>query len=207
MKKRSVLFDLDGVLLDSRANMALAWAQVQSRCGVTVPFDDYFSRIGKPFAAILSELNLADRVAEIEPVYRVASASHIDSTPFFPGVPETLQRLALAGLLLGIVTSKDEPRTRAVLRRLPSPFASVQTPRSGARGKPAPDHLLLALVDLATDPAEAVYVGDMLSDFEAADRAGVFYLHAAWGYGAPPQHRGFLDVLPSIADLPEALGL
>jgi phosphoglycolate phosphatase len=204
-RTRLVLFDLDGVLLDSRANMERAWAAVRAECGVAASFADYFALIGRPFGDILAELGLSERVDEIEPVYRKASLATMDQTPFFDGVLPTLAALARAGLLLGIVTSKDARRTSACLGRLPVSFATVQTPRAGCRGKPAPDHLLLALVATGTDPDEAVYVGDMASDCAAAARAHVAYLHAAWGYGAVD--RTACPHIEGIRELPVALGL
>jgi phosphoglycolate phosphatase-like HAD superfamily hydrolase len=71
------------------------------------------------------------------------------------------------------------------LTNLRCPFSTVRTPSGGGRGKPAPDPILLALTDLGVDPADAVYVGDMPVDQEAAHRAGVPYVHAGWGYGCP----------------------
>ncbi len=205
MKKRLVLFDLDGVLLDSRHNMDQAWTAVRAECGVSAPFGDYFALIGRPFGDILGLLGLGDRLAQIEPVFRRASLATMDKTPFFEGVTQTLQTLTEAGLLLGIVTSKDTQRTTACLRRLPVPFASVQTPGANCRGKPAPDHLLLALVETGTDPDDAIYVGDMHSDCIAALRAKMAYIHAAWGYGTEPKTS--YPYIDAITDLPGALGL
>ena len=41
------------------------------------------------------------------------------------------------------------------------------------------------MAESETDPAETLYVGDMPTDREAADRAGIDYVHASWGYGEP----------------------
>jgi phosphoglycolate phosphatase len=185
--KRLVLFDLDGVLLDSRDNMERSWKQVRERLGVTVEFDKYFAEIGRPFGVIMQRLGLGDRAEEIEEVFRMASMENLSVARFYPGAVATLTDLRAAKVKMGIVTSKDKYRTNAILAMLPVSFASVRTPDPAVRGKPAPDHLLAAMVEVGVDPAETLYIGDMEADHEAALRAGVDYVHAAWGYGSAPE--------------------
>jgi phosphoglycolate phosphatase len=204
-KRQLVLFDLDGVLLDSRGNMEAAWSAVRKACGIRVTFEDYFARIGRPFRDILDQLGLGERHAEIEPVFRTASMANLHSAPFFDGVEDTVRRLKDSGVKIGIVTSKDALRTSAILAKLPVEFDTVQTPNARLRGKPAPDHLLVAMAEARTDPAETVYLGDMDADCESAMRAGVDYVHTAWGYGRTPAR--CFAVLRSIRDLPPLIGL
>jgi phosphoglycolate phosphatase len=197
--KGLVLFDLDGVLLDSRENMRRSWQRVSEQLGVTVGFERYFSEIGKPFSAIMDRLGLSDRASAIEAVYRMASMDNIDVLRFYPGVPETLLRLELAGLKLGIVTSKDKLRTSAIVAMLPVSFACICSPDGAMRGKPAPDHLLLAMAQTGVDPLETLYVGDMTADHQAAVRARIDYAHAAWGYGPAPDDGSW--ILSDMSDL------
>ena len=70
MRKDLVLFDLDGVIIDSRDNMELSWTAVRAETGVTVPFADYFGLIGRPFREILSMLGIEDGHDAIEVVAR-----------------------------------------------------------------------------------------------------------------------------------------
>jgi len=186
MRFQLLILDLDGVLVDSRANMETAWNTVRSELGVTTSFDDYFSLIGRPFADILTLLGLSGRHREIETVFRLTSSRNLNLARFYPDVESTLLALRDRGVRFGVVTSKDALRTGAILARLPVEFQSVHTPNGIYRGKPAPDHLLAALAETNTDPAQAVYVGDMEPDAEAATRAGLAYVHAAWGYGTVP---------------------
>ncbi len=185
-RKNLILFDLDGVIVDSRANMAAAWLNVQTELGVTMPFERYFAEIGRPFPDIMVRLGLADQGKAIEAAYRQGSSRLLHDTPFFDGIESLLSSAAGTGVKLGIVTSKDRTRTQLVLDRLAVDFAVVMTPGEPLRGKPAPDHLLYAMATCNCDPSETVFIGDMDSDAEAAQRAGVDYAHVAWGYGAPP---------------------
>lgn len=208
VRKQLVLFDLDGVLIDSRENMRLSWERACREVGAAVAFDRYFSEIGRPFPAIMERLGLAAHAVSLEAAFRIASMEHIGVLKFYPGVIETLAALSARSVKLGVVTSKDRLRTSAVLAMLPVDFACVETPDSSLRGKPAPDHLLSAVARANVDPCEALYVGDMAADHESARRGGIDYAHAAWGYGAAPTDgslvlRGIGDLL-ALADAPTA---
>lgn len=195
--KRLVLFDLDGVLLDSEENMRQAWEVVLRETHVDRPFEAYFSMIGRPFKDIMARLGVHGDVDRIEKIYMTASFEFLSDATFFPGVREALADLDDLGLKLGVVTSKDAPRTRAVLSQLELEFISVQSPNKRFRGKPAPDHLLIAMAEAGEDPCDTVFVGDMETDWRAACRAGIDYVHAAWGYGEP------IDGVPSLETISE----
>jgi phosphoglycolate phosphatase len=201
--KRLVLFDLDGVLLDSRENMRRSWKKVSEQFGTNVSFEQYFNEIGRPFFAIMERLDLSEHAAAIEAVFRVASMENLDVLRFYPRVPETLRQLEDAKLKMGIVTSKDQLRTNAILAMLPVTFTCVHAPDGKMRGKPAPDHLLMAMAQTGVDPIETLYVGDMAADHEAAKRAGVDYAHAEWGYGQAPADDCW--ILPDMQDLLELI--
>ena len=59
-----VLFDLDGVLIESRENMEVSWSAVQSAFGIDIPFEDYFKNIGRPFNDILKLIGVKTKEAE-----------------------------------------------------------------------------------------------------------------------------------------------
>lgn len=197
--KRLVLFDLDGVLLHSHENMRQAWEVVLAKTDVDRPFEDYFAQIGRPFKDIMHRLGVSSDVERIEKVYMTASFEFLANATFFPGVKEALAEIRDLGVKMGIVTSKDAPRTKAVLAQLDISFASVQSPNEQFRGKPAPDHLLVAMAEAGEDPAHTLFVGDMETDWQAARRAGIDYVHAGWGYGEPPES---ISTLESISQLP-----
>lgn len=202
--KSLILFDLDGVIIDSRANMEAAWRAVRDATGTSVPFEDYFALIGRAFHDIMSRLGIeAEMAQQAETVFRTASMQNLSLIDFFPGAADALEALAASGKKLGVVTSKDKLRTNAILALLPVDFVTVQTPNQRLRSKPAPDHLMSAMALAQTDPADSLYLGDMDSDYEAAQRAGVDYLHASWGYGARPAPE--VPALRAFSELPAFL--
>lgn len=182
--KKLILFDLDGVILDSKTNMMFSWAAVQEKFSIATPFENYFQNIGRPFYEIMEILGHSNLASEIEPVYKASSIQNIDKLSFYDDVEEVLSELISRGYKLGVVTSKDNQRTKLILDKLNIEFSIIRTPDSLCRGKPAPDHLLLSLALTNTDPADAVYIGDMDVDCMAAERAGINYLHATWGYSS-----------------------
>ncbi|MEC4020483.1 HAD family hydrolase [Streptomyces sp. H27-D2] len=196
---RALVLDLDGVLLDTLPVMREAWRAVRECHSIDVPFETYEQHLGRPFGDIMKLLGLAE-ADRIHATYTEASKTASDLARPFNGVEDVLHAFADAEWLLAVVTSRPLARAAPLLARLSCPFAAIRTPSGPGRGKPAPDTLLLALVDLATDPASATYVGDMAVDRECARRAGVPFVHAAWGYGdpgspAPPVARAPIDLL------------
>lgn len=198
MIKRLILFDVDGVLLDSKDNMRKSWAHVLERTNLKIPFEDYFSRIGRPFRDIMIDLGVSYDLEKIEKIYMTASFDFLEEAMFFPNVKDTLNQLHHSGIKLGIVTSKDKLRTNAVLQQIDTPFVTIQSPSERYRGKPAPDYLMIAMAEAAEDPSDTLYIGDMSTDYEAARRAGIDYVHASWGYGEPIK---LVDSIRNISDL------
>lgn len=180
-----VLFDFDGVLIDSRDNMAAAWAAIRRRFGVQPTFTDYFAHVGKPFRTILSEIGIDARHPEIEKEYAAASLQNEDKLRVFDGVPEMLDRLRDEGAEIALLTSKDEERSRRFLELFSLPINEVYSPSLGLPGKPAPDLFHLAADRWKIHPSELWFVGDMPVDRQGAKAAGARYIHCLWGYGEP----------------------
>ena len=93
LPKKAVIFDLDGVILNSRPNMEQAWKDVQDRLDITVSFEDYFKNIGRPFRDILEILGLQDQLDEIEHIYRQSSQKNFHLATLYPHVVESLQKI------------------------------------------------------------------------------------------------------------------
>ena len=183
MNKKLVLFDLDGVILDSKHNMMLSWNAVREKHNIDVKFKDYFENIGRPFGDILDILNIKENQNEIAQTYNKVSKQMIGKASFYEGTKSVLNQLADKRIKTGIVTSKDTLRCQFFLDLLGFEFDIVQTPNEKLQGKPAPDHLLYAMSELGVSASDTIYMGDMNVDFLAAKNAQVDYIHAMWGYG------------------------
>ena len=163
--------------------MNQSWQMCELEHKVKPSFSEYFKHIGMPFKDILKAIGIEDNHEAIKHTYDKTSKELIEHClEFYPGVKETLKELK-KDYKLGIVTSKTADRTKLILEYLDVEFDFVVSPKSGLRGKPAPDQILFCLAMLNVDPQDAVYVGDMQVDCWAAERAGIDFIHAKYGYG------------------------
>jgi phosphoglycolate phosphatase len=183
------LFDVDGTLLDSAADIVGAIQEVLAANGrpTVADFDFLKNSIGHhlaaPFGDIFPGYN-SQQIDELIRQYRVIYLARGHRlTRVYPGVPEALA--ALAGRK-STATTKGTPTTRAVLEQfgLIQYFDHVQG-TDGFPYKPAPDVILTALAALGARPEDCLMVGDSAADMEAGKRAGVKTCAVRYGYGKP----------------------
>lgn len=179
---RLVLFDLDGVLIDSLPVMEAAWEEVRSSLGVRSSFEEYAREIGRPFAEIVKRLGCAEEATRIKRVYDAVAERERDRIELFPGIAEMLGELRAAGLMVGVVTSKGREAAAPIVEQRGLYPECLMTPDDGT-GKPSPQLLWQAVDELGVSLSEAIYVGDMEVDRTAAFNARMAFVHAAWGYG------------------------
>jgi len=185
-KYKSLIFDLDGVLIDSKKNMEASWQECQKRFGLENSFQDYFSLIGRPFNEILSLLNINNDFTKIKHVYDETSISNIELISFYPNVVRCLEEFHKKKINLFIVTSKDSKRAQITLRKIKNLFLYISCPEKKLRGKPYPDQILNIINKFSLEPKECVYIGDTKVDQLAAKAAEIDFLFANWGYGPKP---------------------
>jgi HAD superfamily hydrolase (TIGR01549 family) len=182
MKYQAVVFDMDGVLINSKKCMNLCWNKVQEITKIKIEFSNYFSKIGKPFNVILSELGLPQESwNEIEKIYFQAQEYYVKEIKPYAGVEDMLIELK-KDYVLGLVTSKGSKAVDLILNRFGWNFSQVITPDNCARGKPYPDPLLYFTAYEQIPPNNCIYVGDMFVDMKAAELAGFDFIRAGWGY-------------------------
>ncbi len=196
---KTYIFDLDGVIIDSKHMMEQSWNTCMLEHKLTQTFDDYFKQIGKPFRDIMKELNV-ENVEAVKHTYDKASLELMEyCLEFYDGVEDTLKEIK-KNSKIAVVTSKTAQRTNVILEHLDVEFNYVVSPKKGLRGKPAPDQILFCLAMTHTDPKDAVYIGDMQVDYEAATRAGIDFIHASYGYGKCDHSVKSIENLNSLLD-------
>lgn len=172
---RAVLFDWDGTLVDSADLSYRCYVSVFTRFGV--PFDrDAYARTYSPdWYATYQKLGLAEESwPEADRMWREHYAG--TGAALLPGAAASLERLALAGLALGIVSSGERERVDREHRALGlgAFFATLVCGGDTERRKPHPEPLRVALERMGVAPEEAVYVGDSPEDVQMARAAGVY---------------------------------
>ena len=185
----TILCDLDGTLVDSRLDIAVAfqhaWRTVID--GPPPSASAIGHHIGKPLAEMLCELGVplppALASAFLTTYRHTYAQQDACLTRLYPGVIETLQ--ALSTFTLGIVTTKEPAEAQIVLRRLGlTPFFQhIQGGTPDLRLKPAPDTVLTALATLHCAPPQALLVGDTPADILAGKAAGVVTCAVTYGFG------------------------
>lgn len=177
----ALLFDLDGTLVDTVPDRISAWAAALEERSITVRPEQLGPMIGMDGPRLAREvaaaLGRAVSDAEAEDLDRrsgeLFEERNRDPRPL-PGAPELLRALDAEGRTWAIATSS---RREQVMRSVEA-LGLDREPRiidgSHVRNaKPAPDLLLLAARELATDPGESWYVGDATWDMQAAVAAGM----------------------------------
>lgn len=178
----AVIFDLDGVLVDSFDVMRQAFlvAYRETVGDGPAPFEEYNRHLGRYFPDIMQIMGLPAGMEEpfVRESYRLAARIQL-----FDGVRETLQALRARGVGMAIATGKSGPRARALLERLGvlSEFDHVIGGDEVARAKPAPDIVLRAIDLLGVAPERAMMIGDAVTDIASARGAGVLAVAATWG--------------------------
>ncbi|MGE3536209.1 MAG: HAD family hydrolase [Candidatus Tectimicrobiota bacterium] len=189
----TILFDLDGTLIDSRRDIALAFQYaLREVVGGALPDEEAIARhIGKPLERMAHELGYrleAEQLGLFLGTYRARYAlTCAQHTQPFPGVLATLE--GLAPVACGVVTTKAQEQAEAVLRqlRMARLFRHIQGTSPGLRVKPAPDTVLTALRALGCAPEQALMVGDTPADILAGRAAGVRTCAVTYGVGTPQE--------------------
>lgn len=181
-KKKLIIFDLDGVIFDSKKNMKLAWNKTSKKFNLNVKFEKYFEKIGMPFLNILKTLNIKPD-KKIYRFFQKVSFKEIDKINLYDGVTEQLKFLKEKRIKFSIVTSKDLKRSSFLLRKFKIKPNSIHCPNNTLRGKPYPDHLLYCLKKNKINRNDAYYVGDTEIDYLAAKRANISFIFAKYGFG------------------------
>ena len=181
------LFDMDGTLLDTLADLTAAVNHTLARYGYPRrTIEQVRKGLGngavKLMAAMLPQGEETPGFADIMRDYRAWYQAHacVETCPY-PGVPEMLKRLRQRGCKVAIVSNKPHGAACELAERffpgVPTFGESPETPR-----KPAPDMVFHALAALGAGKENAVYVGDSEVDVQTARNAGLPVIGVAWGF-------------------------
>jgi phosphoglycolate phosphatase len=209
MRQRTLIFDLDGTLVDSVPDLAAAVNRLMA--GRALPgFTEaaVTAMVGDGAAALVTRAFAAhgrppDSAALDDFLADYGAHAAIASRPY-PGVVDLLPVLAAQGWRLAVCTNKPEAPARTLLAALGlAPFfAAVGGGDSFATRKPDPGHLLGTLAAAGGAAAQALMVGDHHNDVAAARAAGIPAIFAAWGYGTPAMAEGAAATAAAFTDVP-----
>jgi phosphoglycolate phosphatase len=204
--KSTIIFDLDGTLVDTAPDLMAALNVVLANAGhrtidrtelrslVGFGVRPLFMRAFEKTGAVCSEQQLLDYGEEFLRHYR---ANIANESCAFPRVVETLEQLNADGFRLGVCTNKPHDLTEILLEQLDLArhFAAVVGAGNTPRNKPDPGHIFNTVNALGGDRERSVMVGDSPVDVAAAKAAKIPVIVMSYGYTTEPAHTLGADAL------------
>lgn len=184
MNKKFVIFDIDGTLIDTKRQVVQSLVNIlKEHLNIEKKYKELEFAFGIPGNKTLELLGVTN-VDEIFPLWQEEIFNMSYLSKIYDGVEEILMELKKRGLLLGIVTSRNDIELiRDInLKKIINYFNIIVTYSDKYLPKPNPDQLLKA-IDLAKVKKEsAVYIGDTLYDYYSAKNAGMDFILAKWDH-------------------------
>ena len=213
-----VLFDLDGTLADTAADLAAPVNAMRRERGLEpLPLARLRPHASAGARGLLGAgLGITRDDARFEALKNEFLARYeadmVVQTRLFDGMPELLDRIEAAGMAWGIVSNKVERYVRQIVTALALDHraATVIGGDTAARAKPWPDPLLLALEHTGRTAGQSIYLGDDIRDLEAARAAGMPMIAAGYGYvghDAPPEQWGADAVVSHPDQIARLIGI
>ena len=182
----TVLFDLDGTLIDSIRLILDSYHHTLTQHNLPARSDeDWLKGVGTPLAVQFSEWQESPEIlAAMIATYREYNLKHHDTmVTVYPGVLEAVREIKAAGMQTGLVTSKNRQGALRGLRLvgLEALMDVMVCADEVTNPKPHPEPVENAVALLGADPASTVYVGDSIHDMHSGRAAGVKTAAALWG--------------------------
>lgn len=206
---RAALFDLDGTLIDSVADIAAAVNAALAEHGYPGhPLEAFYAFVGEGVEHLIrSALAPAPFDPAVLERYRALYSREMTRrTRVYPGVAEVLDELQRRGWRLAVLSNKPHAATCALVPHfLPAiGFAAVAGQRPEVPRKPDPQAALELAAALGVDPADCAFVGDTAIDLQTARNAGMRAIGVTWGF-RPEEARQADAVVDDAAGLLAAL--
>lgn len=195
MKYNTIIFDLDGTILNTLDDLCDSVNHALKECGYPVrTIDEVRSFVGDGIAKLIERSapqgtdseSLAKLHLEFTQYYKQHCA---DKTRPYDGIVPLLGKLSSMGLKVAVVSNKADYAVKLLCRDyFPELLDMAIGEREGIRRKPHPDSVLEVMESLGADRSTTVYVGDSDVDVQTAKNAGVDCVAVSWGF----RSKGFL---------------
>lgn len=177
---RALVFDFDGLILDTEEPVYRSWLEVYQAHGEDLPFDRWVQIVGSTTAGFHPQHHLEERLGRSLPdevlAHRVTRRTEmVLAQDLLPGVVQRLEEAKSMGLKVGLASSSTSDWVRGHLARLGilDHFACIRCRDQVANAKPEPDLYLAVLECLGVPASEAIAIEDSPNGVLAAKRAGL----------------------------------
>jgi phosphoglycolate phosphatase len=191
MAYRAVIFDLDGTLADTLADIADTMNRTLAACGYPLHTHDvYRFFVGKGIWNLVSKSLPANARTEqiIQDCHNRMIADYeqhyINKTRLYGGIPELLSELSRRGVKLAVLSNKADAITQKICDTLLQSwrFEVVLGFNTRFPRKPDPQAALFIAEKMGVAPANVCYLGDSDVDMQTANAAGFFAVGVSWGF-------------------------
>jgi phosphoglycolate phosphatase len=190
MRIELVVFDLDGTLIDSKADLANAVNATRRELGLDrLPDELVFSYVGNGAPVLIRKALGAGYPQEqyeksVEFFLRYYREHMLDHTRLYPGAREALERMRAAGIQLAVLTNKPVRFSRDLIGGLgvAGHFAVIYGGNSFETKKPHPEGLRTIMRELDARPETTLVVGDSAVDVRTARAAGTWVCGVTYGF-------------------------
>lgn len=204
---KTILFDLDGTLLNTIGDLAAAGNYVcRLRGWPEHSVDEFRGMVGHGMTNLAGKFSppeardagsIARTLQDFSAYYTVHSR---DSTMPYPGVLGLILRLRAAGAKLAVCSNKDDGFSQDLIEfYFPGQFHLIRGKRAGTPVKPDPAVVEGILADLGADKQGAIFVGDSATDIHTGHNAGLPACGVTWGF-RPRETLGEAEFLADSAE-------
>lgn len=208
----TVIFDLDGTLLNTIDDLADAVNYVQEKYGIEKHSVDMVRQhVGNGIRKlIIRSVPSGEKNPKFEEMFQCFKSYYQEhcqiKTTAYPGIMPLLESLHNKGIKMAIVSNKAHPAVIELNEIYFKDYINVaigENEAAGIRKKPAPDSVNQALELLGSKKSESIYVGDSEVDYETAVNSGLDCVLCSWGF----RERALLESFEPMAiiDQPEEL--
>ncbi len=189
--KKLVIFDLDGTLLNTIADLGAATNHALSRCGYPIhPISAYPRFVGSGISKLLERVlpescRSAENVDALRPhFFEYYNAHMTDATKPYPGITELLGHLTDNGINIAVASNKYQAGVSKLIAHFFPQFnwSATEGQKEGVPVKPDPSIVFEILAKCPTPKEQVLYVGDSGIDMETARRACVESAGVTWGF-------------------------
>jgi len=188
---RLAIFDCDGTLVDSQANICLAMEDCFARAGLAPPDRSRTRRVVglslvEAMQAMLPDEEPGTHLAlaeDYKQAFHRLRGQGLVEEPLYDGIAQLIEELDADGWLLGVATGKSDRGLKLCLERhgLHPRFVTLQT-ADRHPSKPHPSMVEQAMAEAGAVPQSTIVIGDTSYDMAMARAAGATAVGVAWGY-------------------------